>query len=54
MPIEIRELHIKATVQNDCGENNNSPSTPTDSQINDIVAQCVEQVISLLKDKQER
>lgn len=60
MPIEIRELNIKATVQNngsknaDCGPNNKSSSSPSDSQINAIVAQCVEQVINIIKEKQER
>ncbi len=59
MPIEIKELNIKATVQNgineDCAvSNKTSSSAPSDSQMNDIVAQCVEQVINILKEKQER
>jgi len=60
MPIEIKELNIKATVQNDCGANedcgpkNQSSANPSDSQVNAIVAQCVEQVLNILKEKQER
>lgn len=60
MPIEIKELNIKATVQNDCGTKedcgpkNQSSNTPSDSQVNSIVAQCVEQVLNILKEKQER
>lgn len=59
MPIEIRELNIKATVQNgtndDCEVNDkNSSSAPSDGQINAIVAQCVEQVLNIMKEKQER
>ena len=59
MPVEIRELNIKATVLNnagaeDCGPDNKSSSTPSDSQVSAIVAQCVEQVINILKEKQER
>ena len=60
MPIEIRELTIKATVLNngsatdDCGPDNKSSSTPSDSQVSAIVAQCVEQVINILKEKKER
>ena len=60
MPIEIKELNIKATVQNgsraneDCGPKNQSSNTPSDSQVKSIVAQCVEQVLNILEEKKER
>lgn len=56
MPLEIRELHIKATVSED-----NSDSTRTASESNggngakeEIVKMCVEQVLQILSDKIER
>lgn len=63
MPLEIKELHIKVTVNEGLG--NESPgiatslSLPSDSdqQIPDkeaIIAECVEQVMEILKEKQER
>lgn len=59
MPIEVRELHIKAVVQDaDCNtsnnQNNNTSSAPSDNSTNSIVEQCVEQVLNILKEKRER
>lgn len=60
MPIEIKELNIKATVQNygganeDCGPKNSSSNNSSDSQVKSIVAQCVEQVLYILEEKKER
>ena len=55
MPIEIRELQIKATVQDTV---TTSESSGTDAapeiRLNEIVAACVEQVLEILKVKQER
>lgn len=55
MPIEIRELQIKATVQDTV---NNTQSTNADTapetRLDEIVAACVEQVLYILKEKQER
>ena len=57
MSIEIKELHIKAVVQDD-SINKASPktsvNTSADTNINSIVERCVEQVLSILKEKQER
>jgi len=53
MPIEIKELHINVLVD-DTPPGNAGSSTGTQIQINDIVAECVEQVLTILKEKQER
>jgi len=51
MPIEIRELVIKATVT----ENQDSEeSTANAESTEEIVKACVEQVLEILKEKQER
>jgi len=63
MPLEIKELHIKVTVN--AGPEDETPgeapgkSLPagSDQQIPDkeaIIAECVEQVMEILKEKQER
>lgn len=57
MPIEIKEMHIRAVVQ-DAGPSQQPDATSTTEastiQINAIVAECVEQVLIILKEKQER
>jgi hypothetical protein len=56
MPIEIRELQIKATVQNTVPtttESANAVIAP-ETKLDEIVAACVEQVLSIIKEKQER
>ncbi|MEX2512686.1 MAG: DUF5908 family protein [Cyclobacteriaceae bacterium] len=56
MPIEIRELYIKVHVQDaEALPSNSGPSSEVPpNQINNIVAECVEQVLTILKEKQER
>lgn len=55
MPIEIKELHIKAVVQDTVAPAQASgQSAISTAQLNAIIAQCVEQVIHILKEKQER
>ncbi len=54
MPVEIKELHIKATVQDDSAKNEHQSATVSQSQLNTIVAECVEQVSNILKEKKER
>ncbi|QIR36405.1 hypothetical protein HCG51_06290 [Tolypothrix sp. PCC 7910] len=54
MPIEIRELVIKTSIND--GQNNSSGGTES-SDANDqdaIIAACVEQVLAILKEKSER
>lgn len=58
MPLEIRELVIKASVRG--GEQGQSSiAEASDSQLNpeeraDIIATCVAQVLTILKEQQER
>jgi hypothetical protein len=55
MPIEIKEVHIKAVIQEETPRlDANSAASTTTRQMNTIVAQCVEQVLNILKEKQER
>jgi len=56
MPIEIKEVHIKAVIQEETprADANNSATTATTRQMNTIIEQCVEQVLNILKEKQER
>jgi hypothetical protein len=52
MPIEIRELQITATVQEDGNKSSSNATATVDSEA--IVARCVEQVLEILKEKSER
>lgn len=61
MPIEIRELHIKLNVNKPGGTQSSTPSggtgTPPGPESTDkqaIVAECVEQVLNILKKQKER
>jgi len=58
MPIEIRELVIKATV-NQSGESGTATAAPSQGNNNispseEIINSCVEKIISILKEKYER
>jgi len=53
MPIEIRELVIKTTVQDESTTRLDITRT-LDSGKDAIVAECVEKVMELLKEKSER
>lgn len=61
MPIEIKELHIRLTVNvpaqdapaaGKAGRPAASPAAETDQQA--IVAECVEQVMQIIQEKSER
>lgn len=58
MPLEIRELVIKATIsQDDSGAAKPSPNTQsgnTSSTTEQIVQTCVEKVLEILKTKNQR
>ena len=64
MPIEIKELHIRVTVNAAPGEQPASSQTPAqgtdntssdgDSDKDAIIAECVEQVLHILQQKMER
>lgn len=56
MPIEIRELVIKASVQggDQSSTQPQSDSRPSSEAQSDIVAACVAQILAILKDERER
>ena len=55
MPIEIRELHIKAVVQDVAPRAASTEATTVpETRLDEIVAACVEQVLTIIKEKQER
>lgn len=58
MPIEIKELHIRVTVDSSQKDqpidNASSTSVQSEQPLEDVVAKCVEQVIQILKEKTER
>ncbi len=53
MPIEIRELVIKATVDSPQGQGGAS-AKPDQKTKQAIVAECVEQVMEIMRQKQAR
>jgi hypothetical protein len=59
MPIEIRELVIKATVDQSQGSGSGTGATGKGSQSNsaageDLIKECVDKVLAILKEKNER
>lgn len=59
MPIEIRELVIKATVDQSPGSGTGAGAPGKGSQSNsspgeDLIKECVEKVLAILKEKNER
>ena len=56
MPIEIKELHIKATIDNgnSGGSRNNGRDRDLKKMKAEIVKECVEEVFEILKQKEER
>ena len=57
MPLEIRELHIKAVVNEGSQASGSKSSGTGKSQGNNteaIIAACVEKVLEILKEKNER
>ncbi|MCU0346267.1 MAG: DUF5908 family protein [Saprospiraceae bacterium] len=60
MPIEIKELHIKATINQvggqqtagSTGSASGQPASPADTD--KLVAECVEKVLEILKQRNER
>lgn len=53
MPVEIRELQITAVVQ-DAPAQINLPAAMPQMNSSELIAQCVEQVLEILKQKNER
>lgn len=65
MPIQIRELHIKVAVNEPAETSGSAPvrSTPppgstqrplSEDQRDEIIAECVEQVMNILREKSEK
>jgi len=54
MPVEIRELQITTVVQDASAQASNAVTSNTATSINEIAAACVEQVLEILKQKNER
>ena len=54
MPIEIKELHIKMLVEEDAPKATTAATAEPAAQVNAIVAECVEQVLNILKEKEGR
>ncbi|GAB5381062.1 MAG: hypothetical protein Alis3KO_05030 [Aliiglaciecola sp.] len=56
MPIEIKELVIRATVGEQQGNKANAAPKAADKEAmkQEIIAECVEQVMDILRRKQER
>lgn len=55
MPIEIKELLIKAVVQDVASKPETfDTNMPHENRLDEIVAACVEQVLHIIKEKQER
>lgn len=52
MPIEIRELVIRATVES--GETPAAEVSPAMPRRDELVAECVEQVLDVLRKQKER
>lgn len=53
MPIEIRELVIRATVQNQLKKSDKQTSQAKDDK-SQLVEECVEQVLEILRKERER
>lgn len=60
MPIEIKELHIKATINQPAGQQSAGSAGPASGQATSpadtdkLVAECVEKVLEILKQRNER
>lgn len=54
MPIEIKELNIKVTVENDPATSRGEQGHAPELDMDEIVARCVAQVMDILKEKSER
>jgi hypothetical protein len=57
MPIEVRELVIKATITQEDGSGPMAGSSSSNNTVSDkeeIISICVEKILEILKDKGER
>lgn len=54
MPVEIRELQIIASLQEEAGQATTDSSANQVPNNEEVIAACVEQVLEILKQKNER
>lgn len=54
MPVEIRELVIRATVQPAEGEKKPAQEKGEGKATEEVIAECVEQVLAILRKERER
>ncbi len=54
MPVEIRELIIKTTVTSGEGEKQPTKEKGKDAASEELIAECVEQVLEILRKERER
>ena len=54
MPIEIRELVIKATVSQESSSRENNSAGGKNTKKEELVKACVEEVLEILKNQKER
>jgi len=54
MPVEVRELIIKATVSQDGDASTSKPSATNTNNMQDIVKACVEKILEIIRDKNGR
>ena len=57
MPIEVRELIIKATVAQETAQGSSSATGSTNNSVTpneEIINSCVEKILEILKEKMER
>ena len=52
MPIEIKELVIKAEVREDNSGNQSPQQNSVDTE--KIISECIDRIMEIIKDKQER
>ena len=53
MPVEIRELIVRAIITGDCNTSSDSNETCPDSK-EILISECVERILQILKDREER
>jgi len=58
MPLEIKELHIKVTVNQPSQGQQSAAAAPSGGQADDdkdaIISQCVDEVLEIINNKKER
>jgi hypothetical protein len=58
MPIQIKELHIKASIANDerskSGFDKNELRREKEKMKKEIIAECIDEILAVLKEKTER